>query len=596
MQIAAEFITGMSSLAFNELVANLPFTDLVALARTNRELYERLTGGFKPPTDPEQHAIHSSGRAYAWQGLLDKLGNEFGIHTDPDNCQHPNPALRKKVAKSMRQYINNDTNNPVPVLRNELDQITAQFYETRVTPTGGNNSGLYSEARYLNWRRTVVLFRLLVALTNAFEGRLQWSPSKKPSLRFDNSAFWGVVVRSGSNNTDAEMLVVTDFVNIPTVLANTKLVTNKIVFPKRYDVIEQIGSNKSGCIFFYRATGTFENLWGIEYVDPNGSGDETLIEKGLLLENVHFAAQYVNRSDQDRNDVDIVFMLTLKQNGIDFYGWWTPGKSVQMIVGENFVLPPVNESDLATWYSREPNVTVARVNLNMFEFPIGPNPYVAVFSRISDGVNTVTSYLPVKSANDRLKPLFRSQRWFVKNVNSSSSSITFSDPRNAPFVYNRMRRYCMFTPIERDQTFWFASKRSFTNVASGDSYAEFVNTNIIIDVAKFKRDKLQKRLSFVIGNKAYITGENRQSHMLGFLKAMFIADNKIYLGATGLDEATDSYYTTFIIIDVETQRITEAFLNPSDSNDYSNNFQSLTLSVDDYTLSYDDANRQRRVQ
>ena len=593
MQSGAEFITSMSSLAFNELIANLQFTDLVALARTNRELYERLTGGSQPPNTPEEHAIHKSGRAYAWQGLLDNLGDAFGVHTNPNNCRHPNPALRKKVASSMRQYINNDETNSVFLLRNELDQITAQFYDADVRPNSGNNSARYSASRYLNWRRTVVLFQLLSKLEktahqNTHVGIMRDLDKKTLLLGERLISVWGVLTISDTSDGPTRMFTITDFVNIPKPLHQSKLAQRQLILLKKDEHHRQIGNPTFGCFFEDSENIVMITKRGIVYVEPSGTGDEIRIEK-VVPPNMFLEVMYINQNTQDTNDVDIVFPLYFVGEA-QGCGFWTPGKSVQLIIGSNSTLPPSNRSELAAWYKREAIVKTHLIDFDRFQFTTTPNPYVAVFRLTSseDKLKTSLAYLSVGNTGSQMQQLFRRQELFIKDTNSRGPAVTLSNLPDAPFEYDQMDVSFKFTPIEKNHTFWYLQLRVFRSYKNTAHRYGFWVTNIVVDAAKFVHDELQQRLSFVVGNKSYVSGQDDAYHMFENDPIMPFHKGLLYVVGQGYND--DSHY---MVIDLEKATIVESLFYRN-GNDTSS--QNLVVAVDDYTLPDNDANRQRRVQ
>ena len=167
MNLSSLFETTMRGAVLCEVLQYLDFREICSLVLTNKSFLQMITGLAYVPSNDNEHARTKNGSGYVWSGIVDKLCNDFGIHTDSNLCTHPNPFMRTFVSHNMREVLSNDkisfedrlTSKPRYV-DHLLDTITRSVlkkeFETPVAIKGRE----FDETRFLNWRRTVVMFHL----------------------------------------------------------------------------------------------------------------------------------------------------------------------------------------------------------------------------------------------------------------------------------------------------------------------------------------------------------------------------------------------------------------------------------------------------
>ena len=595
MQNAASFLRTLNALVLDEMLQILPFNDIVGLALTDKELLERITGQGDPPRTVEEHAVHRSGRAYAWSGILDRIGLEFGMHTDVDKCTHPNPAIRKKVAESMRRLLSNKTDHPNTLLHNRLDSVVRYnsvrplgFPRTDANPT-------FLSDRYLNWRRTFTLFLLYWKLQLYGQNEDTDNDYFNAKKTLFGASYHSDIVKHGADiahvANGSYVCSVTD--HTPQSYASEELIVRTYGTKLPLDrglTTTLLSEDPLHGVIEWKNDRTFV----VHYIDPEGDG--TGINKAVILRlpGSTFKTEYFEKNGvidlcvvQLFGDVAIIWrfgfepiVIALNDDPI--------GNVVSNFVGKNSNLL----QNIGNEYNR-----------------LNANPYLFVGYKKSEGatLNRSAYYAPIEDLTVA-RVLHREQLLFKRVRTDETSRLEldiWKSPRVSRFRIVEDAKKILFTDIDKDQTF-YAITTYFPMGEVGQSVGEdegnATANNLVVTVAKFNKTKLLKRVTFVIAHRYESDDKFFQAgNAYGWTGGWTVERNNNLIKLQGKIAEPFSWDGTLpseptLVIDGSDNRITFYGRNTNLTSLRNSLLDSLTYSIDTYESPDSDEPQQTIIQ
>ena len=594
MQNAASFLTTLNALVLDEMLQILPFADIVGLALTSTEFLERITGRGNPPRTFEEHAIHRSGRAYAWPGILDRITRDFGMHTDVDKCTHPNPALRKKVAESMRRLLSNKTDHPDTSLHNRLNNVVRLNSDTEIQFPRTEETQTFSSDRYLNWRRTFVLFLLYTQLHESsqkqdpdndyFTDKKSISDGHYP---LDNVKH-GVVVAS----IDGLLYVVSVADYVPRSLP--------LEIPIRVFGTEIRVSRDSNDIYLFKKPlyGAVQTkymgpgyTYTVYYISPQSDGNSVVTKSFPKLDGDMTISYF------EKNGVTDLCVVNFINDSVIV--WFTTNDPIVITLDTRFEINSLGSVDNV---AKQKLVGLAQ-NVSDKYGKLNANPYlfVAFAKSLRGTVERHAYFSPIDDLNDT-RILNREQLLFKRIIGDETSRMELGVWKSTginSFSWPSRVKNILFTEIDKTQTFFVVTtylplRERYSPASNNESDA--ITNNLVITVAKFNKINLLKRVTFVIAHRN--ESEDRFFELENATWREMQRNNNL-IKLTALNESTSPFglpsRVTFVI-DASDNRITfyERFnYKPSMTN---NMLDSLTYSIDTYESPDSDEPQQTIIQ
>ena len=518
------------------------FDDISSLALVNKRYLHTITGVGMIPASDEEHVVHKSGCGYAWSGLMDRIGYDYGIHTDVNQCSHPNLAFRTAVARSMRDFLSNKsctTGENTGKLDNLVKRLTG---DKVVLPKIPENSDQFVNDKYLNWRRTRALFRMFCCLETRFLpfGFSESFVGYKKQLEFDDSdlmpRFYHGIIPYGRSH--ALLICIPTFIYI--------WIMDQLHDAESFSIVNFANTNE--CRVYARPSYgyncTMGNYVSLFCTDPNNS---EIAFENFFHRTFGFcgSVQLKYTIDCDSGQTKIYEIQHFIADGHEIFTVFARNEKIKIIVSKRAMLNPITYKTVTAIEQLATECQKIVLDNSLFNFGVNYHVVVAennnpVWLSLTDPTETWHTLFQTPDSLSYTVELWNSnsQERFVTRTRSSDN---FWRDAHAPY----------FSDVEKDGTFVVVYACLYAMNWHSDTSC------LVLHFAKFKQSNLIKRLTFTIRPTMEFAKRiaRRRHHWLTPKMACSIVYNR---GMVGISQLVYPHELSGFAVDTERKCVIDA--------------------------------------